>query len=851
MPISAALALASVAYLLISITSSNVSPLSLSRPSSVTGSNFTAPRINVWAELSQEEAEELYDFLYDGQTDLNLTRHPVGEGVENTVRSIEVLRPNKTDVLTYFDNSADTPPRWAHLIATEHGLSRTKLAQYMVGPLPVNESTRLLPLEYCFNSGRHSIESPLDRDASLFAFVIGMLEDIPDVLEQLVGAKLNIFDPLDPNGVRVALRFTTEESSRWIGWLTAFGTGARSGEWSLQAHGLYAKVEVSRNANATQEWRILLWAYNGGLYATIDDLRTAMKSPDFVILPKTVDGPWTDTEDFDADPPARSMPPPIMVQPHGPRYKIDYDQNYISWMGFTFYLATSNANGVALFDVAFQGSRVLYSLELQEALSHYAGSDPAHGGMWFFDSFFGMGLNQVELVPGYDCPIYATYLNTSYHLNDETRSTKNSICIFEYTADHPISRHTGPFSSSVSRNTYLVVRAVSTVGNYDYQIDHIFYLDGTIEVKYRASGYIIASFYPPWLDRPNTNNHTQTPNEYGFRIHDTISSAIHTHILNYRADFDIASITANTFQMLNITPQTKTYTWDQPEIPTRQTMSLVHQNLTHETALNWPPNAQAIYLLTALSTTNSTQYNNPRSYRLMPGTMPGSPSHLAIQNSTALQKAAHWSTSDLFITRQHDTEPSSSSPLSYLSPHSPLIDFSSFLNNEEIVEEDIVVYFNLGNHHVPHSGDVPNTLEHVSGSSVMFVPFNFAESSRDASRESVSGVRIDTRRPEKRDSGEIGHSGKEGLEGDLRSRQASEGEDVDEGNKYQIRYLGGHYSPEETAEGQRLEADLSQWGGGGKVGPWSDVSDDVENDTKKKKNWKAVFVENMNAWMLG
>jgi hypothetical protein len=52
-----------------------------------------------------------------------------------------------------------------------------------------------------------------------------------------------------------------------------------------------------------------------------------------------------------------------------------------------------------------------------------------------------------------------------------------------------------------------------------------------------------------------------------------------------------------------------------------------------------------------------------------------------------------------------------------------------------------VVYFNLGMHHVPHSGDIPNTLMHTSSSSVMFTPFNFHD--RDPSRLSSQGVQLD------------------------------------------------------------------------------------------------------------
>ena len=793
---------------------------------------FEAPRLNVWAELSTQEADEVHNFLDNVQTSFVF-------GPNRSIQSLEILRPNKTNALPYLDSHADQPSRWAQLVAIEHGDNQTDIAQYMVGPLPVGPETSIKPLNFCFNSGRNYVKSPVHRDTELQLYLLSALLDAYDVLEKLTG----VGKPGFP-GLEAAMRVTEAANSTFVGWLAFFGSGERSGEWSLQPQGLYVKVK--RSQSEPEKWVVSGWAYNGIVFETVNDLRKAMKSPNFQILPQTLEGPWTDSEDFESSPYGRDMAPPVMVQPHGHRYQIDHEQKYISWLGWTFYLATSGANGVALFDVSFQGSRILYSLELQEALSQYAGSDPGHGGLWFFDSYFGMGLWQIEMVPGYDCPVYATYMNTSYHWEGSTRHTQNSICVFEYTADHPLSRHTGPQSTSVSRNTYLVVRAVSTVGNYDYQLDYVFYLDGTMEVKYRASGYIISAFYPPWEDQSFTNGSAATTkhqsNEYGYQIHDTVQSAMHTHILNYRADFDIAGDTHNTFQRADISPHTTSYSWDQPEIPHRNTMHLTTHNVTSETSLNWPANSQSLYLISALNHTN--KYSHPKSYRLTPGTMPGSPAHLATKNSTALGNAAHWATSDIFITRQHDTEPSSSSPYSYLSPGDPLIDFSKFLDAEDTVQQDLVVYFNLGNHHVPNTGDLPNTLEHISGSSVMFVPFNFAEG--DMSRESVSGVRIDGFMRESGDREVVQDGGAKDL------KERADGE-VTEG-KYKIRYFGGHYDPEEEAEGQKLEANLGHWAGGGKVGPWhrpQGEGQEGNEDGEEARTGKIHFVENMNPWILG
>jgi primary-amine oxidase len=127
-----------------------------------------------------------------------------------------------------------------------------------------------------------------------------------------------------------------------------------------------------------------------------------------------------------------------MVQPRGPRYAIDKKQNFVSWMGFEFFISTSADTGVSLHDIRFNGHSVIYELGLQEALSHYAGDDPALGGLNFLDTVFLMSSTMFELVPGYDCPAYATFLSTNFNRRESADSIPNSICIFEYAADYPL-----------------------------------------------------------------------------------------------------------------------------------------------------------------------------------------------------------------------------------------------------------------------------------------------------------------------------------------------------------------------------------------------------------------------------
>ena len=282
---------------------------------------------------------------------------------------------------------------------------------------------------------------------------------------------------------------------------------------------------------------------------------------------------------------------------------------------------------------------------------------------------------------GYDCPNYATYFDTTYRVGEGSVITKNNICLFEYIADHALQRHTSKTSVSISRNQYLILRTVSTVGNYDYTIDYLFYLDGSIEVKVRASGYISGAFYA------STSSSKMTKaNEYGYRVHDAASTSMHDHIINFKADLDIAG-TANTLMRIRIEPTTVSYPWDEADMVPRNTMRLTSSPVIRETGLDWPRNSGEIYVVINNNSVNS--WGEKRGYRINPGTGMGTPPHLTALNTTSLRRSAEWASKNLWIVKQKDTEPKSAHPLNWIAPEDPLIDFSKFVDRESVEQEDL------------------------------------------------------------------------------------------------------------------------------------------------------------------
>lgn len=92
--------------------------------------------------------------------------------------------------------------------------------------------------------------------------------------------------------------------------------------------------------------------------------------------------------------------------------------------------------------------------------------------------------------------------------------------------------------------------------------------------------------------------------------------------------------------------------------------------------------------------------------------------------------------------RHKDTEPRSASGLNMLDPHAPLVDFARFFADaESLDQQDLVLYFNLGMHHVPDTADLPNTVSTLAQAGLTIAPQNYLPAG-DASRASRQQVRI-------------------------------------------------------------------------------------------------------------
>ncbi|OJD28624.1 copper amine oxidase [Diplodia corticola] len=643
---------------------------------------------------------------------------------DNTIVTVETLAPNKSAALPYLNANTTAPPkRYARATLKFAATHEPYFEDYLVGPLPVGDATECKPLTFIYNKGV-STQRLYDADGDK---VGDLIEDLGADVAPILLDLYNATDGGDEgNGSLSAWRIDplSTENGDVIAWYQYWRNPTLNFDDStLLPQGLYFKLNITgRDPNG---WGVMGWYYDGIFYGSTEDFREAWKAGKVSRIAYETDGTWGTTDWNREELPLDQYNPPMAIKPDNPRFGLDVGQKYVEWMDFSFFIAFTRDTGLALYDIRYKGERIIYELSMQEALAHYASSDPYQAGIAYLDSFYGFGPFAFELVNGYDCPSYSAYLNTSFYASEKTHWHPNSICMFEFENDYPIQRHSTARYVSITKNIKFVVRTVCSVGNYDYQFTYEFHLDGSIQVLVRASGYIQSAFWAHNAD-------------YGFKIHDALSGSMHDHVLSFKLDLDVKG-TANSLMKTEFVPVTETYPWSND---TRNTMKLSKTFITNEAdaKIHWSPNSAAVYSVVNKDTPNP--YGEYPGWKIVPTT--GTTIHLTNPNSSTLPPRSHsWSAHPLSAVLHHDTEPRCASPLNALDPAAPLVDFSRFAaDNESLDGSDVVLYFTLGMHHAPDTADLPNTVATLAQSGVTIAPQNYLVGG-DASRASRWGVRVD------------------------------------------------------------------------------------------------------------
>lgn len=103
------------------------------------------------------------------------------------------------------------------------------------------------------------------------------------------------------------------------------------------------------------QYKILAFVHDRKIYTTVDELREAWLYGTMKRTPvapydwatRSIKGERRDLDDRAG---------PRMVQFDGPRYRLDTEEQYVSWMGWAFYLSFERDMGVHLWDMCVDPS---------------------------------------------------------------------------------------------------------------------------------------------------------------------------------------------------------------------------------------------------------------------------------------------------------------------------------------------------------------------------------------------------------------------------------------------------------------------------------------------------------------
>ncbi|CAG6022070.1 unnamed protein product [Menidia menidia] len=540
----------------------------------------------VFADLSPEEYAQVQQYMFK-QKGLDISINQITKPSDNFLFLIDLSLPRKVDCLAYLDGKGAKPERLATVVVFFGAKGHIK--EYAVGPLPHPTYHRDVTKE------RYQMDLPLSKRlvtvgeyAQIFQFIEN---EVFSKLEKLLkesfdvspGKTLNAFEQM-PRGVRSGDRKT---------WISFFRDMS-----GMYIHPVGFEVLLNHeNTNASQ-WRIERLLYNGIYFKSVEELK---QSYDSGYVKKIT---YQHIPDYGSLKP-RKKPSQIGPQQYyveGRRYSVK--NNHVIYLDWTFAFGLSALTGMRVFDVRFNGERIVYELSVQEAMSVYGSVTPGMILTKFLDSSIGIGRFAHELVRGVDCPYEASYVDTYRYIDVPAPVRfRNSICIFEHNMGQPLRRHFSDFfqnSYGGMVNSALVLRTITAIGNYDYMWDFIFYQSGTLEAKVHATGYISSSYL------------VDGSLKYGHQVAKNVLGNIHTHFINFKVDLDVVGV-RNVFQTKDMEYVNVSLPWipDRfamvPQLVERQLQTEKEAALRHDTKT-------PRYLHIASNTTN--RWGHQRSYRL-------------------------------------------------------------------------------------------------------------------------------------------------------------------------------------------------------------------------------------------
>ncbi|XP_041924141.1 amiloride-sensitive amine oxidase [copper-containing] [Alosa sapidissima] len=682
---------------------------------------------SMFADLTPRELKAVRDYLH-AQTELGLTLAKEKVLKKNSILLIELHVPRKHEALRALDRGQAKPQRQARAVVQFGDQAQPNITEYIVSPLPYPTTYEVKT----FKGGRPILFESRPITSAEYHHLLKVLEKVEMKARRLLhestgfagmvgvsdcGDRCLTFSDIAPRGLAPGERRT------WI-MLQKFVEG-------YFIHPVGFELLVNHRDLDPEKWAVEKVWYNGQYFDSVEEL---MEKYDQGTIKKHKLPEHDPTDLYSTFVPrghsntASDVHGPKLVEPQGPRYHVD--GNFVEYAGWSFAFRVRSSAGLQIFDLRFNGERVAYEVSLQEAIAFYSGDTPAAMQTKYIDAGWAMGTSDYELAPGIDCPEIATFQDM-YHYYDTDKPVRfrNALCIFEMTTAMPLRRHfNSDFKGGYNffaglENHVLVLRTTSTVYNYDYIWDFYFYQNGVMEARVSATGYIHATFFTP-----NGLN-------YGTKVYSYVLGNLHTHLIHYKVDLDIAG-RENSFESMELKFVNVSNPWS-PGHTIQQSLLAKKQHETERSAAFRFGKKFPRYLH-FYNPKQENRWGHKKGYRIQFN----SHAHSVLPKGWKEENGISWARYPLAVTRHKDSEATSSSMYTQNNPWEPLVSFEDYIrNNENITEQDLVAWVTVGFLHVPHSEDIPNTATPGNAVGFFLRPFNFFDEDPSLSSRSTIIVR--------------------------------------------------------------------------------------------------------------
>ncbi|GAA1001762.1 primary-amine oxidase [Subtercola frigoramans] len=390
-----------------------------------------------------------------------------------------------------------------------------------------------------------------------------------------------------------------------------------------------------------------------------------------------------------------------ITQPDGPSFTVN--GNEVSWQKWNFRVGFTPREGLVLHQLGYddKGRRrsIAHRISLSEMVVPYADTAPNQIRKAVFDGGEdGLGKNANSLVLGCDCVGEIFYFDVALTDSAGTgESVKNAICLHEEDAG-VMWKHTDLRTgrSIVRRSRRLVISQFMTLANYDYGFYWYLYQDGTIECEVKLTGIMsMGAFAEGEIPR------------HGARIAPGLYAPHHQHFFNARLDMAVDGPRNTVVEVDSRSLPVG------PENPYGNAWETVSTKLTKESEAGRDLDFASARSWKIVNTDSVNVAGDPVSYKVMPGE---NAHHLLHDDAPVLQRAGFLK-HQLWVTKFDASERFAAGDYPYQSPGGEGLP-KYVAQDRSLENEDVVLWYTFGVHHITRTEDWPVMPVHRTGFSL-------------------------------------------------------------------------------------------------------------------------------------